>query len=165
MKQIILINQGETEFDIKSYPNSGLSEKGTEEAREAGRVMKMGSLNIDVAFTSHQSAAIKTLWLALEEMDRMWIPVYKSSDLNQAFSQSTDEEKPELIVTFWEEEIFPYLGLHDTLLVVAHSSILKILLAEIGEHIEPDFVFPYGVPYVTKLNEDFEVEKGYFVGS
>jgi len=127
--------------------------------------MKMDSLIIDVAFTTHQSAAIKSLWLALEEMDRMWIPVYKSELLNGSGVQIPDEEGLEQIISFWEEEIYPSLGLYDIILIVAHSSILKVLLDEIKGHKDLGFVFPYGEPYLIRLNEDFEVKSACFIGS
>ncbi len=61
-----------------------LSPKGVEEAIEAGRVLKeRGGFMFDMAFTSYLRRAIKTLWLTLEEMDQMWIPVYKSWRLNE----------------------------------------------------------------------------------
>ncbi|MBQ9565708.1 MAG: 2,3-diphosphoglycerate-dependent phosphoglycerate mutase, partial [Synergistaceae bacterium] len=60
-----------------------LSEKGIEEARSAGRLLKKEGFAFDLAFTSVLKRAIKTLWLALEEMDRMWIPVRHSWKLNE----------------------------------------------------------------------------------
>jgi len=60
-----------------------LSEKGTNEAREAGALMRAEGLVFDMAFTSVLKRAIKTLWLALEEMDQMWIPVVNSWRLNE----------------------------------------------------------------------------------
>jgi 2,3-bisphosphoglycerate-dependent phosphoglycerate mutase len=60
-----------------------LSEKGTREAVEAGRVLRSEGFAFDVAFTSVLKRAIKTLWLALEEMDLMWIPVQNSWRLNE----------------------------------------------------------------------------------
>ncbi len=61
----------------------GLSDKGIQEACEAGRLMREGGYVFDMAYTSVLKRAIKTLWLALEEMDSMWIPVEKSWRLNE----------------------------------------------------------------------------------
>ena len=60
-----------------------LSEKGIEEARAAGQLLKREGYAFDLAFTSVLKRAIKTLWLVLEEMDRMWIPVRHSWKLNE----------------------------------------------------------------------------------
>jgi 2,3-bisphosphoglycerate-dependent phosphoglycerate mutase len=65
------------------WTDVGLSDKGVHEAREAGRVMHKDGYVFDMAFTSVLKRAIKTLWLALEEMDLMWIPVENSWRLNE----------------------------------------------------------------------------------
>lgn len=61
----------------------GLSKKGVEEATEAGRNMKLDGFKFRMAYTSYLSRAIKTLWIALEEMDMMWLPVVKDWRLNE----------------------------------------------------------------------------------
>ena len=60
-----------------------MTEKGVEEARAAGRLMLEKGLEPDICFTSLQSRAIKTLHLALEEMDRLWLPEIKDYRLNE----------------------------------------------------------------------------------
>ena len=60
-----------------------LSDKGREEAREAGRLMAAEKFEFDVAYTSVLKRAIRTLWIALDEMDMMWIPVHRSWRLNE----------------------------------------------------------------------------------
>ena len=60
-----------------------LSEKGRTEARDAGRLMAAEKFEFDVAYTSVLKRSIRTLWIALDEMDLMWIPVYRSWRLNE----------------------------------------------------------------------------------
>ena len=60
-----------------------LSERGREEAQEAGRLLKEGGYVFDLAFTSVLKRAIRTLWYALDALDLMWIPVAKSWRLNE----------------------------------------------------------------------------------
>jgi 2,3-bisphosphoglycerate-dependent phosphoglycerate mutase len=60
-----------------------LTEKGAAEAREAGRRIREANLGVGVCFTSYLKRAIRTLWLALDEMDRVWLPVHKSWRLNE----------------------------------------------------------------------------------
>ena len=60
-----------------------LSEQGVAEALEAGRVLKTEGYVFDVAYTSVLKRAIKTLWIALEEMDQMWLPVINDWRLNE----------------------------------------------------------------------------------
>ncbi len=65
------------------WTDVGLSDKGVEEAIEGGRLLKKEGYVFDVAYTSVLKRAIKTLWLALEELDQMWIPIYNSWRLNE----------------------------------------------------------------------------------
>ena len=60
-----------------------LSEKGVEEAHEAAKLLEEGGYTFDVAFTSVLKRAIRTLWIMLEDMDLMWIPVVRSWRLNE----------------------------------------------------------------------------------
>jgi len=87
MKKLVLLRHGESvwnkENKFTGWTDVELSAKGIEEAREAGKVLKARGFAFDMAFTSYLKRAIKTLWLALEEMDQMWIPVYKSWRLNE----------------------------------------------------------------------------------
>ncbi len=87
MYQITLIRHGESAWNKENrftgWTDVPLSEKGIEEARSAGRLLKSEGFNFDLAFTSVLKRAIKTLWLTLEEMDLMWIPVRNSWKLNE----------------------------------------------------------------------------------
>lgn len=87
MYQITLIRHGESAWNKENrftgWTDVPLSDKGIEEARSAGRLLKAEGFNFDLAFTSVLKRAIKTLWLTLEEMDLMWIPVKHSWKLNE----------------------------------------------------------------------------------
>ncbi|MBZ5496136.1 MAG: 2,3-diphosphoglycerate-dependent phosphoglycerate mutase [Acidobacteriia bacterium] len=87
MKTIVLLRHGESTWNRENrftgWTDVGLSEKGMEEALEAGRVLTREGFTFDVAYTSVLKRAVKTLWIVLEEMDLMWIPVYRSWRLNE----------------------------------------------------------------------------------
>ena len=87
MYSITLIRHGESAWNKENrftgWTDVPLSEKGIEEARSAGKLLKAEGFNFDLAFTSVLKRAIKTLWLTLEEMDLMWIPVRNSWKLNE----------------------------------------------------------------------------------
>ena len=87
MKKLVLLRHGESiwnkENRFTGWIDVGLSEQGTLEALEAGRVLAREGYVFDVAYTSVLKRAIKTMWLALEEMDLMWIPVHHSWRLNE----------------------------------------------------------------------------------
>jgi 2,3-bisphosphoglycerate-dependent phosphoglycerate mutase len=87
MKKLVLLRHGESVWNKENrftgWIDVGLSDKGVEEAREAGRVLAREGFVFDVAYTSMLKRAIKTLWLALEEMDLMYLPVHHSWRLNE----------------------------------------------------------------------------------
>lgn len=87
MKTLVLLRHGESTWNRENrftgWTDVPLSEKGIEEAREAGRLLREGGYVFDAAFTSVLKRAIKTLWIVLEEMDLMWIPVMKNWRLNE----------------------------------------------------------------------------------
>ncbi|MGB5923696.1 MAG: 2,3-diphosphoglycerate-dependent phosphoglycerate mutase [Syntrophobacteria bacterium] len=87
MKKLVLLRHGESEWNRENrftgWTDVALGEKGIQEATEAGRTLRQEGYVFDVAHTSMLSRAIKTLWIVLEEMDLMWIPVHRSWHLNE----------------------------------------------------------------------------------
>jgi len=87
MHRLVLLRHGESVWNKENrftgWTDVGLTEKGLEEARQAGRLMLQEGYLFDIALTSVLNRAIKTLWVALEEMDLMWIPEQKSWRLNE----------------------------------------------------------------------------------
>jgi 2,3-bisphosphoglycerate-dependent phosphoglycerate mutase len=87
MHRLVLIRHGESTWNKENrftgWTDVDLTDKGREEAREGGRLMAAEKMAFDVAFTSVLKRAIRTLWIALDEMDQMWIPVHNSWRLNE----------------------------------------------------------------------------------
>jgi len=87
MKKLVLLRHGESTWNKENrftgWVDVGLSEKGVQEAIESGRILLKEGYVFDIAYTSVLKRAIKTLWIALEEMDLMWIPVQRSWRLNE----------------------------------------------------------------------------------
>ncbi len=87
MHKVVLVRHGESDWNKQNrftgWTDVDLSEKGVEEAREGGRVLKEQGYTFDIAFTSVLKRAIRTLWIVQEEMDLMWIPVQISWRLNE----------------------------------------------------------------------------------
>ncbi len=85
--RLLLLRHGQSlwnrERRFTGWTDIDLSPQGIEEAREAGRLMKRAGITVDVAYTSRLMRAIRTLWIVLDEMDRMKIPVSKSWRLNE----------------------------------------------------------------------------------
>jgi 2,3-bisphosphoglycerate-dependent phosphoglycerate mutase len=87
MRKVVLLRHGESVWNKENrftgWTDVDLSARGVEEARRAGELLREGDYTFDVAYTSVLRRAIKTLWLALEAMDLMWIPVHNSWRLNE----------------------------------------------------------------------------------
>jgi 2,3-bisphosphoglycerate-dependent phosphoglycerate mutase len=87
MKKLVLLRHGESQWNKENrftgWVDVPLSAQGEAEAKSAGQLLRAEGFVFDVAFTSVLKRAIKTLWLALEEMDSMWIPVKNSWRLNE----------------------------------------------------------------------------------
>jgi len=85
--KLILVRHGQSTWNVENlftgWTDVDLSEQGRVEAVQAGRELLKEQLPIDIAFTSVLKRAIRTLWLLLDEMDRMWIPVERSWRLNE----------------------------------------------------------------------------------
>ncbi len=87
MKKLVLLRHGQSTWNKENrftgWTDVPLSEQGVDEARKAGKLLKKEGFHFKLAYTSYLTRAIKTLWLALEEMDLMWIPEEKSWRLNE----------------------------------------------------------------------------------
>jgi 2,3-bisphosphoglycerate-dependent phosphoglycerate mutase len=87
MYRLVLLRHGESlwnrENRFTGWTDVDLTEKGREEARDAGRLMATEKFEFDVAHTSVLKRAIRTLWITRDEMDLLWIPVYRSWRLNE----------------------------------------------------------------------------------
>jgi len=87
VKRVVLLRHGVSVWNEENrftgWTDVGLTARGVAEAREAGRLLREDGYVFDVAYTSVLKRAIKTLWIVLEEMDLMWIPVHGSWRLNE----------------------------------------------------------------------------------
>ena len=84
---LVLLRHGESiwnrENRFTGWTDVDLSEKGIREAREAGRTLAAAGYSFDIAYTSLLKRAVRTLWIVLDEMDLMWLPVHHSWRLNE----------------------------------------------------------------------------------
>jgi 2,3-bisphosphoglycerate-dependent phosphoglycerate mutase len=87
MKHLVLLRHGESTWNQENrftgWTDVDLTERGVKEAIESGQTLRKEGYTFDVAYTSVLKRAIRTLWLALDEMDQMWIPVHRSWRLNE----------------------------------------------------------------------------------
>ncbi|NOX84838.1 MAG: 2,3-diphosphoglycerate-dependent phosphoglycerate mutase [Chlorobi bacterium] len=87
MKRLVLLRHGQSQWNKENrftgWTDVPLSKEGVEEAVRAGQTLKKEGFKFTIAYTSYLKRAIKTLWIVLEEMDLMWLPVKKSWRLNE----------------------------------------------------------------------------------
>ena len=87
MHKLVLLRHGESTWNRENrftgWTDVDLSERGLVEASDAGRLLREGQYAFDIAYTSVLKRAIRTLWIALDILDQMWIPVEKSWRLNE----------------------------------------------------------------------------------
>jgi 2,3-bisphosphoglycerate-dependent phosphoglycerate mutase len=118
MKQIVLLRHGESAWNQENrftgWKDVDLTAKGVEEARAAGRLLKSEGHDFDIAFTSVLKRAIRTLNFALEEMDRLWIPVEKDWRLNERhYGALQGLNKAETAAKFGEEQVLVWRRSYD----------------------------------------------------
>jgi 2,3-bisphosphoglycerate-dependent phosphoglycerate mutase len=118
MYKIVLVRHGESVWNKENrftgWTDVDLSEKGRQEAKEAGKVLKEAGFCFDVAYTSVLKRAIRTLWMILDEMDQMWIPVRKAWRLNERFYGALQGlNKGEMAEKYGEDQILRWRRSYD----------------------------------------------------
>ena len=119
MLRLVLLRHGESTWNKENrftgWTDVDLSDKGREEAREAGRLMTAEKYEFDVAYTSVLKRAIRTLWIALDELDMMWIPVHRSWRLNERhYGGLQGLNKAETAAKFGEDQVKVWRRSYDT---------------------------------------------------
>lgn len=118
MHKIVLLRHGESTWNRENrftgWTDVDLSDAGLAEARRAGQLLRQSGFVFDVAFTSVLKRAIKTLWIALEEMDQMWIPVHNSWRLNERhYGALQGLNKADLAAKYGEEQVHAWRRSYD----------------------------------------------------
>ena len=119
MYKLVLLRHGESEWNRENrftgWVDVDLSPRGLEEARDAGRLLKGEGYRFDVAFTSVLKRAIRTLWIALEELDQMWLPVEKQWRLNERhYGALQGLNKAEMAAKYGEQQVLVWRRSYDT---------------------------------------------------
>jgi 2,3-bisphosphoglycerate-dependent phosphoglycerate mutase len=118
MKKLVLLRHGESIWNrdnrFTGWTDVDLSERGMAEARKAGQTLREQGYIFDVAYISVLKRAIRTLWIVLEEMDLMWLPVYNSWRLNERhYGALQGLNKAETAVKYGEEQVLIWRRSYD----------------------------------------------------
>src|SRR5665648_991224 len=116
--QLVLLRHGESVWNkenlFSGWSDVDLSDHGKEEVQKAGKILKEQGFKFDVAFTSVLKRAIRTLWIVLDEMDLMWIPVYRDWRLNERhYGALQGLNKSETTKKYGEEQVHEWRRSYD----------------------------------------------------
>lgn len=117
--KLILCRHGQSEWNLKNlftgWTDVDLTEQGIAEARAAGQLLKTQGFHFDVAYTSVLKRAIRTLWLVLDEMDQMWLPVVRAWELNERhYGALQGLNKAETAEKYGDEQVHTWRRSYDT---------------------------------------------------
>jgi len=230
MPRLILLRHGQSLWNLENrftgWTDVDLSEQGLREARKAAYLLRESGIYFDVAYTSVLKRAIRTLWLVMDELDCMWVPVIRSWRLNERHYgalQGKDKQKTaeaygleqvqvwrrsyrvkppalegndpglqafepqyrnlpkgvyprsesledtlERVVPYWNDQIFPVLQCHKSVLVAAHGNSLRALVKHLEGISDEDIVkvnIPTGIPRVYELGKDLTIKTVRYLGN
>ncbi len=119
MYKIVFMRHGESTWNLENrftgWTDVDLTEKGINEARQAGKILKEAGFTFDLAYTSVLKRAIRTLWLTLDEMDLMWIPVEHDWRLNERhYGALQGLNKAETAAKYGDEQVLIWRRSYDT---------------------------------------------------
>ena len=118
MHKLVLLRHGESQWNLENrftgWHDVNLTEQGEREGREAGRLLKAEGFEFDMAYCSVLTRAIRTLWLALTEMDQVWIPVQREWRLNERHYGSLQGlNKAETAQQYGDEQVLVWRRSYD----------------------------------------------------
>jgi len=118
--KLVLCRHGQSDWNLKNlftgWTDVDLTEKGITEAVAAGKLLKELGYEFDIAYTSVLQRAIRTLWLMLDEMDRMWIPVIRDWRLNERhYGALQGLDKGETAAKYGDEQVHIWRRSYDIL--------------------------------------------------
>lgn len=118
MKKLVLLRHGESiwnkENRFTGWTDVDLTPKGLEEARSAGQLLRDNGFHFDVAYTSVLKRAIRTLWVALDQMDQMWVPIHLTWRLNERhYGALQGLNKAETAARFGDQQVLLWRRSYD----------------------------------------------------
>jgi 2,3-bisphosphoglycerate-dependent phosphoglycerate mutase len=119
MYKIVFMRHGESTWNLDNrftgWTDVDLTDKGAAEARAAGRVLKEAGFQFDLAYTSVLKRAIRTLWLAMDEMDQMWLPIKNDWRLNERhYGALQGLDKAETAAKYGDQQVLVWRRSYDT---------------------------------------------------
>ena len=182
------MRHGESQWNLENrftgWVDVDLTEKGREEAARAGEILKAEGYEFDLCYTSVLKRAIRTLWITLDKLDAMYLPVIHDWRLNERHygalqglnkketaANFGDEQvliwRRSYDVPYWENEIVPNIKAGRKILITAHGNSLRSLIKHLDNISDKDIVgvnVPTAVPLVYELDENMRPIRSYYLG-
>ncbi len=119
MYKIVLLRHGESQWNLENrftgWTDVDLTPKGVEEAKTAGLLLKEEGFEFDIAYTSVLTRAVRTLWIALEQLDMVWLPIVNSWRLNERhYGALQGLNKAETAEKYGDEQVLIWRRSYDT---------------------------------------------------
>jgi 2,3-bisphosphoglycerate-dependent phosphoglycerate mutase len=119
MRKLVLLRHGESDWNRENrftgWTDVDLSPQGIAEARAAGKLLKAEGYAFDIAYTSVLKRAIRTLWIALDELNQLWLPEEKNWRLNERhYGALQGLNKAEMAAKFGEQQVLVWRRSYDT---------------------------------------------------
>jgi 2,3-bisphosphoglycerate-dependent phosphoglycerate mutase len=119
MHKLVLLRHGESDWNRENrftgWTDVDLSQSGVAEAHAAGRLLKTSGYHFDLAYTSLLKRAIRTLWISLDALDQMWLPVEKDWRLNERhYGALQGLNKAETAAKFGDQQVLAWRRSYDT---------------------------------------------------
>ena len=119
MKKLVLLRHGQSEWNLSNrftgWVDVDLSERGVAEAKLAGQLLREQGYIFDVAHTSVLKRAIRTLWITMDELDQLWLPVSKTWKLNERhYGALQGLSKAETAEKYGDEQVHIWRRSYDT---------------------------------------------------
>jgi len=159
MYKVVLLRHGESIWNKENlftgWTDVDLSETGVEEAHTAAKLLKEEGYSFDLAFTSVLKRAIRTLWIVMDDMDLMWIPVIRHWRLNERMYGAL------------QGVISGEIKAGKKVIVAAHGNSLRALvkyLDDVPDDVIPGLNIPTGVPLIYELDAYLKPIKHYYLG-
>lgn len=119
MHKLVLLRHGQSQWNLEKrftgWADVDLTERGREEAARAAVLLGEAGIRFDVAFTSLQVRAIRTLWITLDGLRQLWIPVHRSWRLNErSYGALEGMKKAEIAAEYGDDQVFVWRRSYDT---------------------------------------------------
>src|SRR5713101_889092 len=120
MHRLVLLRHGQSTWNLENrftgWTDVDLTPEGVQEAHEAARLLREGGYDFDLCFTSLLERAIRTLYIVLEDMDRLWLPDHKNWRLNERhYGALQGLNKAETAAKYGEEQVLVWRRSYDVL--------------------------------------------------